>query len=397
MTPVYMDNQSTTRTDPRVVEAMLPYFTEKFGNAGSVSHAFGWEARDAVDRATEKIAAAIGARPREIVFTSGATESNNLAIRGIAERRRRKGNHVVSVVTEHKAVLDPLHRLADRHGFEVTFLPVAGQTADCPGLVDLDGLGAAIRDDTVLVSVMMANNEIGVIQPIADIGRICKEREVPFHCDAAQAVGKLPVDVEVLQVDLLSFSGHKIYGPRGIGVLYVRRRAPQIRLEPQIVGGGQQLGLRSGTLDVPAIVGLARAVELCVEEMPVESERLAALRNRLFDGLCDSLADVALNGPPLDRPELRLAGNLNMRFDYVDGEALMMSMGSLAISSGSACTSANPEPSHVLRSLGLTDDQVRSSLRFGLGRFNTADEVEFAIAQVTDAVTRLRKLSSMAR
>ena len=281
MTPVYMDNQSTTPVDPRVVEAMLPYLTEHYGNAGSVSHTFGWRARDAVERATESIAKSIGARPREIVYTSGATESNNLAIFGVCDRRRRKGDHIVSIRTEHKAVLDPLNRLAERGGFEVTLLDVEPQTGACPGRIDLDQLCDSIRDDTVLVSVMMANNEIGTIQPIAEIGRICKQREIVFHCDAAQSVGKLPVDVGQLEVDLLSFSGHKIYGPRGIGALYVRRRVPQVRLEPQIFGGGQQLGLRSGTLNVPGIVGLAVALELCAEEMPTETDRLSELRNRL--------------------------------------------------------------------------------------------------------------------
>jgi cysteine desulfurase len=397
MTPVYMDNQSTTPVDPRVVEAVLPYLTEHYGNAGSVSHRFGWAARDAVERATESIANAIGARPREIVYTSGATESNNLAIFGVCERRRRKGNHVVSVRTEHKAVLDPLTRLTERSGFEVTLVDVEPQDGPCPGRIDLDQLRDAIRDDTVLVSVMMVNNEIGTIQPIVEIGRICREREVVFHCDAAQAVGKLAIDLEHLDIDLLSFSGHKIYGPRGIGALCVRRRPPQVRLEPQIVGGGQQLGLRSGTINVPGIIGLARALELCVEEMPTETTRLTKLRNDLFAGLSETLSDVALNGPELTDSALRMAGNLNMRFDFVDGEALMMSMGSLAVSSGSACTSANPEPSHVLRALRLSDDQVRSSLRFGLGRFTTAEEVEFAIREVTDAVQRLRKLSSMAQ
>ncbi len=397
MTPVYMDNQSTTPVDPRVVEAMLPYLTEHYGNAGSVSHTFGWRAGDAVEQATESIAKSIGARPREIVYTSGATESNNLAIFGVCDRRRRKGDHIVSIRTEHKAVLDPLNRLAERSGFEVTLLDVEPQTGGCPGRIDLDQLCDSIRDDTVLVSVMMANNEIGTMQPIAEIGHICKQREIVFHCDAAQSVGKLPVDVGQLEVDLLSFSGHKIYGPRGIGALYVRRRSPQVRLEPQIFGGGQQLGLRSGTLNVPGIVGLAVAVELCAEEMPTETGRLSGLRNRLFAGLSESLSDVALNGPELVDPNLRLAGNLNVRFEFVDGEALMMSMGSLAVSSGSACTSANPEPSHVLRALGLTDDQVRSSLRFGLGRFTTAEDVEFAVREIADGVERLRKLSSMAK
>lgn len=397
---IYMDNQSTTRVDPRVVEAMLPYFTEQYGNAGSVSHPFGWEAQEAVERATASIAASIGASPKEIVFTSGATESNNLAIRGVAERANRGGNHLVSLATEHKAVLDVLARLG-RRDYEITLLPVASRESEVSGLVTADDVAAAIRDDTILVSVMLANNEIGVIQPLAEIGHLCKERGVLLHCDAAQAVGKIPVDVNALQVDLLSFSGHKVYGPRGIGALYVRRKRPHVRLDPQIVGGGQQGGLRSGTLDVPAIVGLAKAAKLCLEEMPAEMTRLAELRERLFAGLTRELTEVTLNGPPLDAVAddglpRRLPGNLNTSFAYVDGEALMMSMGALAVSSGSACTSANPEPSHVLRALGMSEDEVRSSLRFGLGRFNTEAEVDAAIEMVAEAVVRLRKMSSLA-
>ncbi len=386
-----MDNHATTRVDPRVLEAMLPYFSDQYGNAGSTSHAFGWAAKDAVDAARESIAAAVNAAPREIVFTSGATESNNLAIRGVCERSPRRGQHVISVVTEHRAVLDPLAKLA-RHGFEVTYLPVRPQGSADAGTLDLDQLAAAIRDDTVLVSVMLANNEIGVLQPLAEIGRICKQREVLLHTDATQAVGKIPVDVEQLQVDLMSFTAHKIYGPKGLGALYVRRRNPQVRLESQIDGGRQEAGRRSGTLNVPGIVGLAEALRVCQDEMPAEAERLRRLRDRLFAGLCDRVANVALNGPALDRPELRLSGNLNCNFADVDGEALMLSMRDLAVSSGSACTSADPEPSHVLRALGLGDDLTRASLRFGLGRFNTADEIEFAIETVGTAVERLRKL-----
>jgi cysteine desulfurase len=393
--PVYMDNQATTRVDPQVVEAMAPWWTEHYGNPGSVSHAFGWEAKEAVDDATNRIAAALGARPREIIYTSGATESNNLALMGAARHHRRRGNHIVSVVTEHKSVLDPLARLASQD-FEVTLLDVAGHAEPCPGLIDLHHFEASLRDDTALVSVMLANNEIGLIQPLAAIGRICKEHGILLHCDAAQAVGRIPLDVQQLQVDLLSFSGHKIYGPRGIGVLYVRRRAPHVRLEPLIFGGGQQQGLRSGTLNVPAIVGLAKAVELCDAELTAESERLAQLRQRLYDGIVAGLTDVHLNGPSLDDAAVRLVGNLNLGFDYVDGEALMMSMGTLAVSSGSACTSESPEPSHVLRALGLNDDRVRGSLRFGLGRFNTDEDVNRAVNDVVESVKRLRKLSSMA-
>lgn len=392
---VYMDHHATTPVDRRVWEAMLPYFSEKFGNAGSVSHAFGWEAREAVDAARESIAAAIGAQPREIIFTSGATESDNLALRGVAERRRRRGQHFVSVATEHKAVLDPLDKLS-RRGFEVTLLPVAAAGEPNAGLIEAEQVSAAIRDDTLLVSVMLANNEIGAIQPLAEIGAICRRRGVPLHCDATQAVGKMPVDVDQLNVDLMSFSAHKLYGPKGIGALYVRRRSPAVRLQSQIDGGGQEHHLRSGTLNVPGIVGFARAVEICLAEMSAERQRLTELRERLYGRLVERLAGVTLNGPTLERPEWRLPGNLNLSFAYVDGEALMMSMRDVAVSSGSACTSAEPEPSHVLRALGLSDDLTRASLRFGLGRANTPQEVDFAVEAVVEAVSRLRKLSSMA-
>ena len=396
-TPVYMDNHATTRVDPRVVEAMLPYFTETFGNAGSTSHSFGWEAKAGVDAARESIAAAIGAVPREIVFTSGATESNNLAIRGIAERARRRGDHIISVVTEHRAVLDPLRRLA-RRDFDVTLLGVEQAGGEHAGLLLLDDLAAAIRDDTLLVSVMLANNEIGVIQPLAEIAALCNEHGVLLHCDATQAVGKIAVDVKELQVDLMSFTAHKIYGPKGIGALYVRRDGGPVRLTPQLDGGGQEGGLRSGTLNVPGIVGFARALELCLAEMPAEAARLRGLRRRLWDGLQREVPDVQLNGPAFDDSDasIRLPGNLNCAFPYVDGEALMMSMKTIAVSSGSACTSSSPEPSHVLRAMGLGDDLTRASLRFGLGRFNTEEEVDFAVAAVAENVHRLRKLSSMA-
>jgi cysteine desulfurase len=394
--PIYLDNHSTTRTDPRVVEAMLPYFTQVYGNAGSTSHSFGWQAKAGADDARGRIAAALGASEREIVFTSGATESNNLAIRGIAERTRRRGNHLVSVTTEHKAVLDPLKKLA-RKDFGVTLLPVAQVGDAAAGRVDLERLAAALRDDTCLVSVMLANNEIGAIQPIAEIGAICRDRGIPFHCDATQAVGKMPVDVNSLNVDLLSCSAHKIYGPKGIGCLYVRRGT---RLEGQIDGGGQEHGLRSGTLPISLVVGFATALDLCLQELPHEPLRLHQLRDRLVSQLRADLPDLVLNGPELpsaDRLfESRLPGNLNVAFPFVQGEALMMSMRDIAVSSGSACTSANPEPSHVLRAIGQTEDLTLASLRFGIGRFNTAEEIDFAARLVIENVRRLRQLSSLA-
>ena len=403
---VYMDNQSTTRVDPRVVAAMSPFWSAIYGNPGSTSHPFGWQAKEAVDTARKQIAVAIGAEPREIVFTSGATESNNLAIRGVAERRKRRGNHIISVTTEHKAVLDPLARLAQRE-FEVTLLHPAPHfrqpdglskatralSHDRPGWLDPRHVADAIRDDTLLVSVMLANNEIGTIQPLAEIGQICKERNVLLHTDATQAVGRVPVNVGELHVDLMSFSAHKLYGPKGVGALYVRRRRPNVRLAAQIDGGGQERGMRSGTLNVPAIMGFAKAIELSTDDIENEANRCFGLRRSLHEGLVQRIPNIHLNGPPLDDQDHRLAGNLNMRFDGVDGEALMLSMGNLAVSSGSACTSATPEPSHVLRALGLSVDQTRSSLRFGLGRFNTMKDVEFAIETVAEAVERLRKMS----
>ena len=394
--PIYMDNHATTRVDPRVVEAMLPCFGEKFGNSGSINHSFGLEAKEAVDAARESIAAAIGAEAREIVFTSGATESNNLAIRGLADRQRRKGDHLVSVATEHRAVLDPLKRAA-RHGFEVTLLQVEQAGNPRAGWLDPQKVADVIREDTLLVSVMLANNEIGVLQPIAEIAAICQQRGVPLHCDATQAVGKVPVNVDDLSVDLMSFSGHKIYGPKGIGTLYVRRGS-SARLVPLLDGGGQEGGLRSGTLNVPGIVGFAKAFELCLQDMPSENTRLASLRQRLWDGLQREVPDVILNGPQWETSRsIRLPGNLNCAFPYVNGEALMISMKDIAVSSGSACTSANPEPSHVLLALGLGEDLTRASLRFGLGRFNTAEEVDYAVNAVASAVRRLRELSSLAK
>ena len=374
------------------------YFTEKYGNAASVSHAFGGEAKEAVEESRESLARGINAATKEIIFTSGATESNNLAIFGITERTRRRGNHIVSVATEHKAVLDPLQRLA-RKGFEVTLLPVAHYQSNEAGLLNLQQFAAALRDDTCLVSVMLANNEIGVLQPIAKIGQLCRERGIPFHCDATQAVGKMEVNVEALNIDLLSFSAHKIYGPKGIGALFVRRKPPQVRLEPLLMGGGHEGGLRSGTLNVPGIVGFAKALELCREEMSDEREHLAQLRWRLFTGLRQAIPDLQLNGPAFEGETsagspLRLPGNLNCTFGNVDGEALMMSMRNVALSSGAACSSANPEPSHVLRALGLSAELTRASLRFGIGRFNTAEEIDFTIGALGESIVRLRGLGS---
>ncbi len=391
-TPIYLDNQATTRVDPRVVDAMLPYFNSQYGNAGSTSHAFGWEAKKAVDGARQTIASAINARPSEIVFTSGATESNNLALHGLAQRRRNNRSHIVSVGTEHKAILDPLARLAQQD-FEVTRLPVVQQGHGNAGQVCLDDVAHAVRDDTMLVTIMLANNEIGVLQPIATIARICHEHGVLLHTDATQAVGKIPVDVQQLGVDLMSFSAHKMYGPKGVGALFVRRRGGPVRLVRQISGGGQENGYRSGTLNVPGIVGMASAVEISLRELPEETIRLRELRDRLFVGLAKTIPKVALNGPKLDLPDLRLPGNLNCRFAGVDGESLMMSARDVAVSSGSACTSANPEPSHVLRALGLDADAVRCSLRFGVGRFNTSEEIDFAVATIARATERLRRLT----
>ncbi|WZO97778.1 aminotransferase class V-fold PLP-dependent enzyme [Isosphaeraceae bacterium EP7] len=382
--PVYMDNHATTRVDPRVVEAMMPYFTTTYGNAGSVSHRFGWDAAAAVDSARERIAAAIGAEAREIVFTSGATESNNLALKGALPQLARKGKHVVSAISEHKAVLDPLKRLA-REGWDVTFVP-----CDATGYVSAEVIEAALRPDTVLVSVMAANNEVGTINPVRQIGLICRDRGIVFHTDATQAVGKVPIDVNDDAVDLLSLSAHKIYGPKGIGALYVRRRDPQVRLTPIFDGGGHERGMRSGTLAVPLIVALAKAVEIMGQESEAENARILTLRERLHTSIGARVESIQLNG----HPTLRLPGNLNLSFGYVDGEALMMAMREVAVSSGSACSSAEPDPSHVLLAMGLDDDMARASLRFGLGRFTTAEEVDFTVDAVSQAVARLRPMSA---
>lgn len=384
-TPIYLDNNATTRTDPRVVEAMLPYFTNDYGNAASRSHPFGWAAEEAVDKAREQVARVIGADPKEIIFTSGATESDNLAIKGIAEMYADKGDHIITVVTEHKAVLDACKRL-EKEGKRVTYLPVQKD-----GLLDLDELRAAMDDKTILVSVMAANNEIGVIQPMAEIGRICREKGVLFHSDAVQAYGKVPLDVNAMNIDLASITGHKIYGPKGVGALYVRRRNPRVRLTAQMDGGGHERGFRSGTLNVPGIVGLGKAAELMQEEMVAETERLRALSERLRRGIMDAIDETYLNGHAAHR----LPGNMNISFNYVEGESLLMGLKDIALSSGSACTSASLEPSYVLKALGVGDELAHSSLRFGLGRFTTEEEVDFVIGRVIREVDRLREMSPL--
>jgi cysteine desulfurase len=383
--PIYMDNNSTTRVDPRVVEAMLPYFTEKYGNAASRSHVFGWEAEAAVEEARERIAALIGATAKEIIFTSGATESDNLAIKGVASMYKKKGNHIITQVTEHKAVIDTCKRL-EREGYRITWLPV-----DRYGQVHPDQVREAITDQTILVTIMAANNEIGTLQPIQEIGAICKEKGVLFHTDAVQAVGKIPIDVEAMGIDLLSMTAHKMYGPKGIGALYVRKKNPRVRLEPIIDGGGHERGMRSGTLAVPLIVGFGKACDLCRELMPEESARLQRLRERLRQGIMNNLSDTYLNGHPTER----LPNNLNISFAYVEGEGLMMGIKDVAVSSGSACTSASLEPSYVLRALGVGDDLAHSSIRFGLGRFNTEEEVDYVVQLVIREVNRLREMSPL--
>jgi cysteine desulfurase len=381
--PIYMDNHATTRTDPRVLEAMLPYFTEHYGNAASRQHVLGREAEEAVEQARRQVARLIGASAREIIFTSGATESDNLALKGVASMYRKKGQHLLTVATEHRAVLDPCKRL-EREGFPVTFLPV-----DRFGRVSVDQVAESLTDKTLVVSVMAANNEIGTLQPIREIGKLCKERGVFFHTDAVQAVGKIPLDVEEMGIDLLSLTAHKLYGPKGSGALYVRGRNPRVRLEPILDGGGHERGLRSGTLPVPSIVGFGKACALCLEEMAGEAQRLMALRQRLHQGIGDQLDHVFLNGHPTER----LPGNLNLSFAYVEGEALMMGIKDVAVSSGSACTSANLEPSYVLKAIGVGDELAHSSIRFGLGRFNTQEEVDYVVQEVVRAVHHLRAMN----
>ena len=380
--PIYMDNHATTPVDPRVLEAMLPYFGEKFGNAASRSHSFGWAAEEAVENARAQIASLIGAAPKEIIFTSGATESDNLMLKGVAEAWRDKGNHIIASSIEHKAVLDVCKRL-ETTGFTVSFLPVPKD-----GRVDPEAVRDAITPKTILITAMYANNEIGVINPIAQIGRIAKEHGILFAVDAAQAVGKVPIDVQKENIDLLAISGHKIYGPKGVGALYVRRHNPRVQLSAVIDGGGHERGLRSGTLNVPGIVGLGKACEIAQREMPQESQRMVGLRDRLRAGLESRLDGISVNGS-LDH---RLPNNLNVSFAQVDGEALLMGLDDVAISTGSACSSATLEPSYVLKALGLEEDLAHGSIRFGLGRFNTQEEVDYVIDRVVQVVSKLREL-----
>jgi len=383
--PVYMDNHATTPVDPRVLDTMLPYFREKFGNSASRNHSFGWTAEEAGENARGQVARLINATPKEIIVTSGATESDNLAIKGVAEMYREKGNHIITQVTEHKAVLDTCKRL-EKYGYEVTYLPVQKD-----GRVDLEELRRAITAKTILITIMYANNEIGVIQPIAEIGKIAKEKGVLFHVDGVQAAGKVPVDVQKDNIDLLSISAHKMYGPKGVGALYVRRRNPRVQLAAVIDGGGHERGMRSGTLNVPGIVGMGKAAEICQNEMPVESARMLALRTRLKDGLFARLDELYINGSM----EHRLPNNLNVSFAFVEGESLLMGINDIAVSSGSACTSATLEPSYVLKALGVGEDLAHTSIRFGLGRFNTQEDVDYVVDRVSEVVIRLRELSPL--
>ena len=380
--PVYLDNHATTPLDPRVLEAMLPFLTSKFGNAASNSHPFGWEAAAAVEAARRQIATAIGAAPQEIVFTSGATESDNLAVTGAAEAYAAKGNHIITAVTEHKAILDSCKHL-EKHGCRVTYLGVKTD-----GLIDLDELKDSFTDHTILVTIMAANNETGVLQPIDEIGKLCRERGVLFHSDAVQALGKVPLDVRKVSLDLASLTAHKLYGPKGCGALYVRNNTA-VRLEPMIHGGGHEHGLRSGTLNVPGIVGFGKACEIAQKEMPEESCRMAGLRNRLRDRLLAALDQVVMNGSM----ERRLPGNLNMSFLNVEGETLLTGLNDVALSSGSACSSGKTHASHVLKGLGLSDDAAGSAIRFGIGRFNTEAEIDYVAARVIDLVKNLREVS----
>ncbi len=383
--PIYMDNHATTQMDPRVLEEMLPYFTDKFGNAASRNHSFGWVAEEGVEQARAQIAKLVGATAKEIIFTSGATESDNLAIKGAAEMYREKGNHIITAVTEHKAVLDTCKRL-EKYGYRVTYLPVQKD-----GLIDLEDLKRAMDEKTILVTIMFANNEIGVLQPVAEIGKLSHERGVIFHTDATQAVGKVPIDVNKMNIDLMSISAHKMYGPKGVGALYVRRKNPRVQLSALIDGGGHERGMRSGTLNVPGIVGLGKACAIATEEMAQEACKLAGLRNRLQDRIMSRLDEVYVNG----NMEHHLPGNLNISFAYVEGESLLMGINDIAVSSGSACTSATLEPSYVLKALGTGDDLAHSSIRFGIGRFNTEAEIDYVADRVVETVSRLRELSPL--
>ncbi len=383
--PIYLDNQATTPLDPRVLEEMLPYLKEKFGNAASRNHSFGWEAEEAVENARKQVAALIGCSPKEIVFTSGATESDNIALKGAYEMYGDKGNHIITTAIEHKAILDSASWL-ERKGARITLLPV-----NADGLIEIEELEKAITDQTILISVMAANNEIGTINPITEIGALAHERKIIFHTDAAQGAGKMDLDVEKMKIDAMSLSAHKIYGPKGIGALYVRRKNPRVRLAPVIHGGGHERGMRSGTLNVPAIVGFGKACELCQEEMAAENVRLKALRDRLKEKIFSGLDEVFVNGSM----EHRLPNNLNISFAYVEGESLMLGLKNIAVSSGSACTSASLEPSYVLRALGIGDELAHSSIRFGLGRFTTTEEIDYVAAQVIENVKRLREMSPL--
>lgn len=383
--PIYLDYQATTPCDPRVVEKMLPWFNERFGNPHSRNHAYGWHAEDAVEEARAEIAGLIGADAKEIVFTSGATESNNIAIKGVAHFYKEKKNHIITVVTEHKCVLDSC-RYLEQEGFDITYLPV--QTN---GLLDLNVLKEAITDKTALVSVMAVNNEIGVIQPIKEIGEICREKNVFFHCDAAQSVGKIPMDVNDMNIDLLSISGHKIYGPKGIGALFVRRKKPRVRIKSIMSGGGQERGMRSGTLPTPLCVGLGEACRLANIEMDAEYKRVKELQDHFLGKIFDQLDDVYINGDK----DARIPGNINISFAYVEGEGLMMGIKELAVSSGSACTSASLEPSYVLRSIGVDEELAHTSLRIGIGRFTTHEEVDFAADRIIEIVLKLREMSPL--
>ena len=384
--PIYLDNHATTPMDPRVLEAMLPYFTEKFGNAASRNHAFGWEAEEGVETARKQIAKLIHADAKEIVFTSGATESNNLALKGVVEMYHEKGDHIITSSTEHRAVLDTAKTLETKRGVKVTYLPV-----DKFGMVSPKDVRDAITDKTILISVMFANNEIGTINPIKEIGKIAKEKGILFHCDATQGVGKVPVDVQEMGIDLMSFSAHKMYGPKGIGALYVRKKNPRVRIAAQMDGGGHERGMRSGTLPVPLIVGFGKACELCEQEMAADAARLSVMRDRLHATITKTLEEVYLNGHPTER----LPHNLNISFAYVEGESLLMGCKEIALSSGSACTSATLEPSYVLRALGVGAELAHSSIRFGLGRFTLDEEVDYAAKKIIETVTKLREMSPL--